>query len=146
MEEERDEEVEDYLTYFNELKDELGINIGGMLHRQISVVEPEDIAIAREKLKEITDDQVYERLSKNQTIKNRYKQKFSEIQEKSEFEVCPKAGESDRSFKERADNIGRNLTAAKVAFLKDKLLNPPTSPSSLSSYTRSPELNPWLGI
>lgn len=117
------EEIETYLKYFKELKDDLGIDIEKMTYERLSNVSSEDIEYAREMLNEITDGQILERLVDNPTIKKMFEKEFEEIQNRPEFDTTFLEGETDAGQKEYMENMGKAFIQEKINLLKSRIYN-----------------------
>ena len=134
------DEIETYLRYFKELKDSVGIEIGGMLYEQLSNVTNEDIECAKKALDEISDKTVFERLVDNSIIKEMFEKEFSEIQDRPEFDTCALKGETDTEYCARMQDMTMALSGEKIKLLKlyiDKMQYLDASSTSLVSKDTS---------
>ena len=113
------DEIETYLMYFNQLKEELGVEINGMLYESCSNLDEKDIVQAKQLLSSIPQERVYERLLDNPSVQKRFEKEFEEIQNQEKFNTDKLENESDRDYMRRLEAMSKSLKDAKMAQIMD---------------------------
>lgn len=115
------DEIETYVMYFKELKNELGINIDGMKYPSMSNVSRKDIEKAKLTISKISDNEIYEQLLDNQTICKKFRTQFDQIQCRSEFSTEQLIGENDGAYLKRMKYLSNKLKQSKINLLKSEI-------------------------
>jgi hypothetical protein len=115
------DEIETYLKYCKEFKQELGITTEDMMFEGLSNVTSKDLQEATKVIEGIPEDTIYERVLDHPIVRERYIKSLQEIQNQDRFDTLPKEDESDIQYKDRIQKIQRDLKTEKVNWLKQRL-------------------------